>query len=48
MQLEREALTAARRSYSWHEAATKTLRVYERVTGVRLESLDDPPQSRPR
>lgn len=41
------ARAAARRSYSWDEAAVRTLRVYEQVTGVSQESLGDPPQSRP-
>ena len=41
------AQAAARRSYSWDEAAVRTLRVYEQVTGVSQESLGDPPQSRP-
>jgi glycosyltransferase involved in cell wall biosynthesis len=45
--LGRQAQAAAGRSYSWHEAAVSTLRVYERVTGVCQESLADPPQSRP-
>lgn len=45
--LGRQAQAAARRSYSWREAAVGTLRVYERVTGVSRESLGDPPQSRP-
>jgi glycosyltransferase involved in cell wall biosynthesis len=33
--LGRQAQVTASRSYSWHEAALGTLRVYERVTGVR-------------
>jgi glycosyltransferase involved in cell wall biosynthesis len=45
--LGRQAQAAARRSYSWREAAVGTLRIYERVTGVSRESLGDPPQSRP-
>jgi glycosyltransferase involved in cell wall biosynthesis len=46
--LGQKARAAARHSYSWREAATKTLTVYEQVRGVRQESLGDPPQSRPR
>jgi glycosyltransferase involved in cell wall biosynthesis len=42
-----QARTAASQSYSWREAAAKTLRVYERATGVRPQPLGDPPQSRP-
>jgi glycosyltransferase involved in cell wall biosynthesis len=42
------ARAVARRSYSWEQAASKTLRVYEQITGVRLESPGHPPQSRPR
>ena len=39
---------AARRSYSWQEAATRTLRVYDEVIGLRRRASGDPPQSRPR
>ncbi|HZO77202.1 MAG TPA: glycosyltransferase family 4 protein [Solirubrobacteraceae bacterium] len=46
--LGHRARAAARRSYSWHESAVSTLRVYEQVIGVSRESLGDPPQSRPR
>jgi glycosyltransferase involved in cell wall biosynthesis len=46
--LGRQAKAAAKRSYSWREAAVRTLRVYERLIGVGQESLGDPPQSRPR
>jgi glycosyltransferase involved in cell wall biosynthesis len=45
--LGRDARTAARRSYSWGEAAVRTLHVYEQVTGGRQKSLGDPRQSRP-
>ena len=49
--LGQEARAAAGRSYTWHQAAVSTLRVYEQVTGqvtgVGKESLSDPPQSRP-
>jgi glycosyltransferase involved in cell wall biosynthesis len=45
--LGRRARAAAKRSYSWDEAAVSTLRVYEQVTGVGQESLGDPQQSRP-
>ena len=39
---------AARRSYSWQEAAMRTLRVYDDVIGLRRRASGDPPQSRPR
>jgi glycosyltransferase involved in cell wall biosynthesis len=42
------ARDAALNSYSWPEAAAKTLRVYEHVTGLLREPPADPPQSRPR
>jgi glycosyltransferase involved in cell wall biosynthesis len=45
--LGRHAQAAARRSYSWDEAAVSTLRVYEQVTGASQGSRGDPPQSRP-
>jgi glycosyltransferase involved in cell wall biosynthesis len=45
--LGQDARAAAGRSYSWHEAAVNTLRIYEQVTGVDQEPSSDPPQSRP-
>jgi glycosyltransferase involved in cell wall biosynthesis len=42
------AREAALHSYSWSEAAAKTLRVYERITGLLRRPQADPPQSRPR
>lgn len=43
--LEAGARKAAKRSYSWAEAATKTVRLYTALTGVSLEFPAHPPQS---
>jgi glycosyltransferase involved in cell wall biosynthesis len=45
--LSRQAQATARRSYSWHEAAVSTVRVYEQVTGISQRTVAHPPQSRP-
>lgn len=46
--LESGARTAARCSYSWREAAAKTVRLYRELTGARPEPPVHPRQSGPR
>jgi glycosyltransferase involved in cell wall biosynthesis len=45
--LGQAARAVAGSSYTWHEAAVRTLQVYEQVTGLRQEPVSDPRQSGP-